>query len=173
MSKKGNIKNRCYSAAFIEDPWQLLKRYMPLIAGDMLAGCCSIALTTILAMLTYLSTQTVDVMAKTVFLCSIGLGGVFALAKAEVLYGRIHWVWINVSVYFICLVASLPTIVYQPNTYLYAAALLNPLIGLLILNSNRCREMRHKMVEIRQKRQDIIATLKKQGRWKWWTAGKY
>lgn len=45
-------------------------------------------------------------------------------------------------------------------------SLLSPLIGLLILNSHRCRELRHKMVEIRQKREGIILTLNKQGRWK-------
>jgi hypothetical protein len=38
----------------------------------------------------------------------------------------------------------------------------------LILNSHRCRELRHKLVEIRHKREAVIATLKKQGRWKWW-----
>ncbi|WP_083374554.1 hypothetical protein [Pseudomonas costantinii] len=168
MSNRSKIKTHHYSTAFIEDPWRLLRRYMPVIAGDLLAGCGSIALTAILAMLTYLSTYAVDVVAKTVFGGIMVLGGVFALAKAEVLYGRIQWVWINVSVYLICLVASLPTIVYRPNAYLYSMALLSSLIGLLILNSNRCREMRHKMVEIRKKRQDIIAPLKKQGRWKWW-----
>jgi hypothetical protein len=47
-------------------------------------------------------------------------------------------------------------------------ALLGPLVGLLILNSNRCREMRQKMLEIRHKREAIIATLKEQGKWKWW-----
>lgn len=55
-----------------------------------------------------------------------------------------------------------------PPLLLYFMALLSPLIGLLALNSTRSRERRHKMVEIRQKREAIIATLKKQGRWKWW-----
>lgn len=53
-----------------------------------------------------------------------------------------------------------------PRFFLYAMSLLSPLIGLLILNSHRCRELRHKMVEIRQKREGIILTLNKQGRWK-------
>ena len=47
-------------------------------------------------------------------------------------------------------------------------ALLAPLIGLLILNSNRCRERRQTSVDIRHKREAIIASLKQQGRWKWW-----
>ncbi|WP_338724762.1 hypothetical protein V9L16_14190 [Pseudomonas tolaasii] len=168
MSNRSKIKNHYYSTAFIEEPWPLLRRYMPVIAGDLLTGCGSIALTAILAMLTYLSGYTVDIVSKAVFGGIMVLGGMFALAKAEVLYGRIQWVWINVSIYLTCLVVSLPAIAYRPNLYLYTSALLSPLIGLLILNSNRCREMRHKMVEIRRKRQDIIAGLKKQGRWKWW-----
>ena len=93
---------------------------------------------------------------------------VFSVAQIEVLYGRIHWVWVNVAIYLACLLVALPSIAYLPNAYLYSLCLLSPLIGLLILNSNRCRELRHKMVEIRHKREAIIATLKKQGRWKWW-----
>lgn len=168
MSNQRQIRTRNYSAAFIENPRQLLKRYMPVIGADLLVGCASIALTAILAMLTYLSTSAVDVAAKTIFLGGMGLGAAFALAKAEVLYGRIHWVWINVAIYLICLLVALPAIAYRPDVYLYSMSLLCPLIGLLILNSNRCRELRQKMVEIRHKREDIIATLKKQGKWKWW-----
>lgn len=89
-------------------------------------------------------------------------------SKAQVNYGHIRAVWISVGIYLICLLISLPAIAYRPPLFLYAMSLLSPLTGLLILNSNRCRELRHKMVEIRLKREDIIATLKKQGRWKWW-----
>ncbi|MBA1296165.1 hypothetical protein G7025_22640 [Pseudomonas lurida] len=168
MSKQNGIKNEYYSAVFIENPWTLIKRYMPVIGADLLVACASIGLTAILAMLTYLSTCPTGFATKTSFFGATGLGAVFALAKYKVLYGRIHWVWINVAIYLICLLVALPTIAYRPNTYLYAICLLCPLTGLLILNSNRCRELRHKMVDIRHKREDIIATLKKQGRWKWW-----
>ena len=168
MSNQSKINAGYYSATFIENPWQLLKRYMPVIAADLLVGCCSIALTAILSMLTYLSDYTVAVATKTAFLSGIVLGVVFALAKYEVLYGRIHWVWLNVAIYLICLLLALPTIVYHPNVYIYSLTLLGPLIGLLILNSNRCRELRQKSLELRHKREHIIATLKKQGKWKWW-----
>ena len=168
MSNQRKISSHYYSAAFIENPWQLLKRYMPVIAADLLVGCSSIALTAILAMFTYLSACTVDFAAKTIFWGGTGVGAAFAVAKYEVVYGRIHWVWINVAIYLICLLVALPSIAYRPDVYLYSMSLLSPLIGLLILNSNRCRELRHKMVEIRHKREDIIASLKKQGRWKWW-----
>ncbi len=92
----------------------------------------------------------------------------FTVAQAHVFYSRTHWVWINVEIYCLCFLASLLSIIYNPNTYLYSMALLGPLIGLFILNSSRCREMRHTMVQVRRKREDIIATLKKQGKWKGW-----
>lgn len=168
MSNQANKTGNSYSAAFIENPWQLLKRYMAVIGSDALVGCFSVALTAILAMLTYLSASPIDFSARIAFLGALGLGAMFALAKAQVLYGRIHWVWINVGIYLACVAISLPAIAYSPNLYLYTITLLVPLFGLLILNSNRCRELRHTMVEIRHKREAIIATLKKQGRWKWW-----
>ncbi|MFL1502552.1 hypothetical protein ACI77J_16380 [Pseudomonas sp. O64] len=168
MNNRTEKKNHYYSAAFIEDPWQLLKRYMPIIWGDALLGCFSIALAAILAMLTYLSTYPIGFATKTSFFGAAGLGAVFAIAKYQVLYGRIQWAWLNVAIYLICLLVSLPTIAYGPNVYLYSMTLLGPLTGLLILNSNRCRELRHKMVEIRHKREAIITSLKNQGRWKWW-----
>ncbi|WP_460949606.1 hypothetical protein AB6N16_19660 [Pseudomonas marginalis] len=168
MSGQEEIKNQYYSTVFIEDPWKLLKRYMPVIGADMLIACTSLGLTATLTMLTYLSTYPVGFAAKTALFGAAGLGAVFALAKYEVLYGRTYWVWLNVAIYLISLLIALPTIAYRPDLYLYSMAILGPLIGLLILNCNRCRELRQKSVEIRHKRQAIIATLKKQGRWKWW-----
>lgn len=168
MNKKDEAKNEYYSNVFIENPWKIIKRYMPVTGADMLVACASIALTAILTMLTYLSTYPIGLATKTAFFGATGLGAVFAIAKYQVLYGRIHWVWISVAIYLICLLVSLPAIAYRPNVYLYALTLLGPLTGLLILNSNRCRELRHKMVEIRHKREAIITALKSQGRWKWW-----
>ncbi|MDQ0669205.1 hypothetical protein [Pseudomonas sp. W2I6] len=161
-------KDLYYSAFYIEDPRPLLKRYMPVIGGDLLAGCFSIAMAALLVAVSYLSGLQIDVVTKSVFFGALALSVVFSLAKAQVLAGRTHWVWIHIGVYLICLLISLPAITYRPNTYLYSMALLGPLVGLLILNSNRCREMHQKMLEIRHKREAIIATLKEQGRWKWW-----
>ncbi|OAE13836.1 hypothetical protein AZH11_03305 [Pseudomonas simiae] len=157
-----------HSVLYLEDPRLLRKRYTPIIAGWILAGCFSIALTGLLVLVTYLSGATDDTTLRNWFFSGVAIAMGFGLAKAQVLYGRIHWVWINVGVYASCFLVSLISIIYAPNIYLYSTALLCPLIGLLILNSNRCRELRHRMVEIRHKREDIVATLKKQGRWKGW-----
>lgn len=156
------------SALYIEDPRAFRRRFMLVIGGDLIAVCISIGTLTTLVALTYLSTYPIRVATNVSFIGGIGVGVVFSLAKYEVLYGRIHWVWLNVAIYLICLLLALPTIIYHPNVYLYSLTLLGPLIGLLILNSNRCRELRQKSLELRHKREHIIATLKKQGKWKWW-----
>ncbi|MFN3357126.1 MAG: hypothetical protein ACK418_14100 [Pseudomonas sp.] len=161
MNRQQKIKCPYQSALFIEDPRQLLKRFMLVIGGDALVGCFSISSTTILVMLTYLSSHPIDIVAKTGFFGGVCLGAVFTLAKYEALYGRIHWVWINVAIYLLCLLVSLPAILWHPNTCLYALALLSPLVGLLILNSHRCRELRQKSHELRLKRQAITAMLKR------------
>lgn len=122
----------------------------------------------ILVLVTYLDSALEDRTLRNWFFGGLAVSILFSLAQIQVVYGRPHWVWINVGIYFVCLLISLPAITYRPNTYLYSMALLGPLVGLLILNSNRCREMRQKMLEIRHKREAIIATLKEQGKWKWW-----
>ncbi|MGY2680971.1 hypothetical protein [Pseudomonas tolaasii] len=159
-----------YPFFYIVDPKQLRKRYMFVIGGWALAGCFAIAMTGILILLTYLDGAHDNYTLRNWFFGGVALSVMFSVAQAQVLYGHRHWIWVNVGIYTGLLLVSLPAIAYRPNLYLYlyTSALLSPLIGLLILNSNRCREMRHKMVEIRRKRQDIIAGLKKQGRWKWW-----
>jgi len=157
-----------YAKFYIEDPRPWRRRYLLVFGGWLLSGCFSIALTGVLIMVTYLSEAPEASSLRNWFFGGVAMSVVFSVAQLEVLYGRIHWVWVNVAIYLACLLVALPSIAYRPNAYLYSLCLLSPLIGLLILNSNRCRELRHKMVEIRHKREAIIATLKKQGRWKWW-----
>ncbi len=161
-------KNIFYSVFYIEDPRPLRKRYGPVMGGWMLAGCFSVAMTGLLILDTYLSGAPEDATLRNWFFSGLAIHVVFSIAQIQVLYGHPHWVWVNVAIYLIGLLVSLPAIAYRPNLYLYAITLLAPLLGLLILNSNRCRELRQKSVEIRQKREAIIATLKQQGRWKLW-----
>ena len=115
---------------------------------------------------TYLSEAPKDVTLRNWFFSGLAICAVFSVAQFQVLYGRSHWIWISVGIHCFCFLASLLSIIYKPNTYLYSMSLLAPLIGLLILNSKRSRELCQKMVEVRHKREEIIATLKKQGRWK-------
>ncbi|MDQ0653540.1 hypothetical protein [Pseudomonas cedrina] len=157
-----------YSIFYLIDPRLLRKRYMYVMGGWILTGCFSIALTGLLVLDTYLCGAAEDATLRNWFFSGIAISAVFCIAQAQVLYGHIHWVWINVGVYCFCFLASLLSITYNPDIYLFSMSLLGPLIGLLILNSSRCRELRHQMIEIRHKREARIITLKQQGQWKWW-----
>jgi len=51
-------------------------------------------------------------------------------------------------------------IYFAPHQVLYGLAVLFPLLGLLLLNSNRHREMRSKLVEIRHQRERLSQAIK-------------
>lgn len=174
MDKKCNAwkalpsDERAYAYFYFENPRKFRRRYWLVMGADVIAGCFTIAMTAVLLLVTFLSTISEDLAIKIFFFGSVTTGLVLFFSKIQVTYGRIHLVWVSVGIYAICLLISLSAIAYRPPPLLYAMSLLSPLTGLLILNSHRCRELRHKMVELRHKREAIIATLKKQGRWKWW-----
>ena len=84
MSEKGEEKNAYYSAVFIENPWEIIKRYTPVISADLLVACASIALTATLTMLTYLSSYPISFAAKTFFFSATGLGAVYALSLIHI-----------------------------------------------------------------------------------------
>jgi hypothetical protein len=59
-----------------------------------------------------------------------------------------------------CLLFVVPMIQYDLHLLVYGSALLFPLLGLLLLNSKRHREMRHRLLEIRRLRQAVVAQRK-------------
>ncbi|WP_371318751.1 hypothetical protein [Pseudomonas gingeri] len=77
-----------------------------------------------------------------------------------VVRGRPQWVWGVVGVLVVCLLGVLPTIEDRPHKVIYALAVLFPLLGLLLLNSQRHREMRSKLVDIRHQREALKQALK-------------
>ncbi|WP_455825936.1 hypothetical protein [Pseudomonas graminis] len=160
-------EERAHAYYYVESPQQFRKRYALVIAADLLAGCFTIAMTAAL-LLTVLSKLPEDLAVRIFFFGSVLIGVVLFVSKIQVACGRIHLVWISVGIYVMCLLISMLTLAHRPPVSLYFMSLISPLLGLLILNSNRCRELRHKSVELRHKRLAIITTLKQQGRWKRW-----
>jgi len=77
-----------------------------------------------------------------------------------VVRGRPQWVWGLVVVLVVCLLSVLPTLENRPHKVIYALAVLFPLLGLLLLNSKRHREMRSKLVDIRHQREALKNALK-------------
>ena len=72
-----------------------------------------------------------------------------------ILRGKPSWAWVMVAIYAACLLFVLPMIQYNPHRVLYSLSLIFPLFGLLVLNSSGQREMRAKLVQIRQLRQAL------------------
>lgn len=166
--KTMNPEERAYAYFYFENPKRFRRRYALVIGADLLVGCLTIAMTAVLILMTFLTTVAEDLAVKIFYFSSLAVGLALFVSKIQVAYGRIRLVWMSVGIYVICLLISLPAIAYRPPLFLYVMALLSPLTGLLVLNSPRCRELRHKMLEVRHKREAIITTLKEQGRWKGW-----
>ncbi|TFY90696.1 hypothetical protein DYL61_20010 [Pseudomonas nabeulensis] len=161
-----NPEERAYAYFYFENPKKFRRRYALVIGADLMIGCLTIAMTAVLMLMTFLTTMDEDIAVRIFYFGSLVVGFTLVASKIQVVYGRIRLVWMSVGIYVICLLISIPAIAYRPPLFLYFMALLSPLTGLLVLNSPRCRELRYKMLEIRHKREDTIATLKQQGRWK-------
>ncbi|MFP3494297.1 hypothetical protein SB759_08725 [Pseudomonas sp. SIMBA_059] len=95
--------------------------------------------------------------AKYSFLVGIALTLVVVHCNFMIARGRPQWTWPLVGLLGVCFVGVLPTLNDQPNGVMYSLSLLLPLLGLLLLNSKRHREMRQKLVEVRRLRQTMIA----------------
>lgn len=154
---------------YIVDPHPLWTSHRLALFGGVLALCFSIATAGTLMNLTYFADAS-DEFTDSAFFIAGGIACViFGIAQSLVLHGYPGWVWLQVGVFMSYLLLVVPTIIYSPDHLLFTLTLLSPLTGLLCLNSNRQREMRREMLEIRHKRNGVIAApLKKQGRWKWW-----
>jgi hypothetical protein len=85
----------------------------------------------------------VAVIAVTVLLCF----GNFMMIR-----GRTWGVWIIVALLIISLLTVLLTFGYRPHMFSYTTGILFPLLGLLMLNSKRHREMREELVKVREQR---------------------
>lgn len=155
-----------HSSSHAADSRTLWSRHRLALFGGVLAICASVGTASTLMNLTYFADSS-DEFATGAFLIGSALAcTLFGIAQSAVLHGYPQWAWLQAGVFMIYFLAVIPTAIYSPDRTLFSLALLSPLIGLLCLNSRRQREMRRKMFEIRHERRAIIATLKKQGKWK-------
>lgn len=74
-----------------------------------------------------------------------------------IILGRPQWTWGVVLVLLACLLAALPTIEHRPQKVIYFLGVFCPLLGLLVMNSARHRELRRISVEVRYQRQRFMA----------------
>ncbi|AKJ97484.1 MULTISPECIES: hypothetical protein [Pseudomonas] len=137
-----------------------LARYFPVFMGTLLLGCFCGSMLLSLAGTTYWRALEPSTRADYVGFGTLALVLVLVGANLLIVRGRAWAVW-GVAGYFLaCLAAVLPMFAYRPHQGVYLFAVLLPLLGLLLLNSQRHREMRRKLVEIRRQRELIIQAAK-------------
>ncbi|SCZ11030.1 MULTISPECIES: hypothetical protein [unclassified Pseudomonas] len=137
-----------------------LARYFPVFMGTILLGCFSGSTLLVLAGATYWRALEPSTRTDYVGLGTLALVLVLVLGNLLIARGRAWAVWWVAGYFLACLAAVLPTFAYGAHQGVYLFALLLPLLGLLLLNSKRHREMRSKLVDIRRQRALIIQAAK-------------
>ncbi|MCQ6255754.1 hypothetical protein [Pseudomonas sp. Q11] len=135
---------------------RFLARYLPTFIGGVFSMLFSVGCAVPLLVMFYLSGVSVGEQATWSVLGGTAATLVVVHCNFMVMRGRPQWVWGLVGVLVLCLLSVLPTIDGRPHKVIYVMAVLFPLLGLLLLNSKRHREMRSKLVEIRRQRELII-----------------
>ncbi|MCQ6255753.1 hypothetical protein [Pseudomonas sp. Q11] len=111
-------------------------------------------------MSTYFRSIPVDVRATTGWATTVVIAMVIVHSNYLIVRGRPWCAWVMVAVFAACLLTVLPTIQYEPHKFIYTEGVFWPLLGLLLLNSKRHREMRSKLVEVRYQRELFIQAAK-------------
>jgi len=137
-----------------------LARYFPVFMGTILLGCFAGSSLLALASATYWRALEPSVRSDYFGLGALALVVVLVSANLMIARGRAWAVWGVASYFLACLAVVLPMIAYGPHQGVYLFAVLVPLLGLLLLNSKRHREMRGKLVEIRRQRELIVQAAK-------------
>ena len=136
---------------------RFLARYFPVFMGTVLMAIFSGSAAVSIAGVTYL--RGVDPALKSSYSGAAILVLVAVLVFGNVMIARGYpWATRLVAGYLVCcLLFVLPMIQYGINTVVYGSAVLFPLLGLLLLNSKRHREMREKLLEVRRLKEAILA----------------
>ncbi len=137
-----------------------LARYFPVFMGTVFMAIFSGSAAVSMAGVTYL--RGVDPALKSSYSGAAILVLVAVLVFGNVMIARGYpWATRLVAGYLVCcLLFVVPMIQYDLHLLVYGSALLFPLLGLLLLNSKRHREMRHRLLEIRRLRQAVVAQRK-------------
>jgi hypothetical protein len=132
-----------------------LKRYLPVFLGGIFSSIFAGSSVVVVVQNYYLKAISLAISAQVAWWACVVLACALSLSNIMIVRGRRDWVWVMVVYFGACLVTALPAIRYSPHLFIYAESLFWPLLGLLILNSKRHREMRGKLVELRFRRKRI------------------
>ncbi|QJI32465.1 hypothetical protein HKK55_28465 [Pseudomonas sp. ADAK18] len=128
-----------------------LAQYFPTFICAFFLACFALSAAISLAASTYFRGD--PDRARYSFLAAVILGLLLALSHFVMIRGRAWGVWAIAVFYLVCFLMVLPTYGYRPHMAAYVMGLLFPLLGLLLLNSQRHREMRGQLLVLRQMRQ--------------------
>ena len=134
-----------------------LSTYFPVFMGAIFVCIFTLVLAVPVFFDSYMPSLSMADNAKYSFLAGIALTLVIVHCNFMIARGRPQWIWPLVFLLGVCFLGVLPTLNDQPNGVVYALSLVFPLLGLLLFNSKRHREMRQKLVEVRCLRQAMIA----------------
>ncbi|OAE12661.1 hypothetical protein AZH11_10780 [Pseudomonas simiae] len=139
------------------DMGSFLARYFPVFMGTIFMAIFSGASAVSLAGVTYLRGVDPALKADYSGLAILVLVAVLVFGNVMIARGR-SWATGLVAGYLGgCLLFVLPMIQYHLPMLIYGSAVLFPLLGLLLLNSKRHREMRQKLLEVRHLREAMLA----------------
>lgn len=141
-----------------------LARYFPTFMLTILLGCFSGSILLSLAGTTYWRMLEPSRSTDNVGLGMLVLVTLLVFGNMMIVRGREWAAWLVAGYFLLCLAALVPMYRYGPHPGLYGFALLLPLLGLLLLNSRRHREMRKKLVQIRHERERIKREAKGPGK---------
>ncbi|MDF9754557.1 hypothetical protein ACVWY1_002088 [Pseudomonas sp. TE6288] len=126
-----------------------LKRYFGVFIGAYFSSIIAVSWTFALVWSTYCRNCLKDgAFASSLFLTL----AVFMLGHGAVVRGRTWGAWLVAAMCLASLVIALPAYGYRPNMFIYASCLLAALVALLLINSNRYREMRVLLAQYREQR---------------------
>ncbi|SCW86300.1 MULTISPECIES: hypothetical protein [unclassified Pseudomonas] len=141
---------------------RFLARYFPTFMGGIFAALLSLGCAIPLVTTSYFAGASIDEQATWSVLGGAAVTLVVVHCNFMMVRGWPLWVWGVVAVLVLCLLVVLPTIGSHPHKVIYVLAVMFPLLGLLVLNSKRHREMRSRLVEIRHQREMLRQELKGQ-----------
>jgi hypothetical protein len=133
-----------------------MRRYFPTFMAGIFAGIFSIVFVLVLYIEAFFRQIKPGDGLEWLLGSALIAVGYMCVCHFFLVWGRVVWVWGIAFLFVICLCAALPIIEYRPIKILYFLALLAPLIGLLVLNSDRHREMRKILFLTRYKRNRFL-----------------
>lgn len=137
-----------------------LTRYFPVFMGTIFMAIFSTAMLTVVVEESYLRRLDPSLRAELSGWGLLSLTVFFGFVNFMIARGR-RWAAGLLAGYFaFCLLLVLPAIQYGPHTLAYSLGIAFPLLGLLLLNTHRHREMRQKLFEVRIQRNAARAIYK-------------